>query len=192
MLDLNNFLPLNSVDQVDALIDHLKEYQSHQLEIMEGEILMEIRKVKMQFYFKEQFSLILSDSKPVLRPRKFPKIFVKEFDTMENLKELKGSFAGYRLDEVAKELNRPVGQLIRFLADRKVNVNEETVLTEKAANILKSYAKNILELNGRKEKITERDAKLQRVGNGILEEKFKPSRGKEGNYAKLIYTRPKL
>jgi len=191
MLDLNKFLPLNSVDQVYALIDHLKEYPSHQLEIMEGEILMDIRKVKMQFYFKEQFSLILSDSKPVLRPRKFPKIFVKEFDTMENLKELKGSFAGYRLDEVAKELNRPIGQLIRFLADRKVNVNEETVLTEKAANILKSYAKNILELNGRKEKIAEREAKLQRVGNGILEEKFKPSRGKEGNYAKLIYTRPK-
>lgn len=191
MIDLNKFLPLNSVDQVDALIDHLKEYQSHQLEIMEGEILMEIRKVKIQFYFKEKFCLILSDSKPVLRPRKFPKIFVKEFDTMENLKELKGSFAGYRLDEVAKELNRPVGQLIRFLADRKVNVNEETVLTEKAANILKSYAKNILELNGRKEKVAEREAKLQRVGNGILEEKFKPSRGKEGNYAKLIYTRPK-
>jgi len=191
MLDLNKFLPLNSVDQVDALIDHLKEYQSQQLEIMEGEFLMEIRKVKMQFYFKEQFSLILSDSKPVLRPRKFPKIFVKEFDTMENLKEPKGSFVGYRLDEVAKELNRPVGQLIRFVADRKVNVNDETVLTEKAANILKSYAKNILEFNGRKEKIAEREAKLQRVGNGILEEKFKPSHGKEGNYAKIIYTRPK-
>ncbi len=191
MLDLNKFLPLNSVDQVDALIDHLKKYQSHQLEIMEDEILMEIRKVKLQFYFKEQLHLTLSGSKPVLRPRKFPKIFVKEFDTLENLKAFKGSFTGYRLDEVAKELDRPVGQLMKFLADRKVRAKADTILTEKSANALKEYARNILELNGRKEKNAEREAKLQRVGNAILEEKFKPSRGKEGNYAKLIYTRPK-
>jgi len=32
---------------------------------------------------------------------------------------------------------------------------------------------------------------MQRVGEGILREKFKASQGPEGNYAKLIYTRPK-
>jgi len=191
MLDLNKFLPLNSLDRVDVLIIHLEEYPPHQLETMEGEILMEIRKVKIQFYFKEQFSRILAQLKTVMGPKRFPKEFVKEFDALENLIELKGSFTGYRLDEVAKELDRPIGQLIRFLADRKITVKADTILSEKAANILKAYARNILKLNARKEKIAEREAKLQRVGNAILEEKFKPSRGKEGNYAKLIYTRPK-
>jgi hypothetical protein len=191
MLDLNKFLPLNSIDQVDALISHLKEFLPHQLENMEGEILMDIRKVKIQFYFKEQFNLVLDQSKPVLQTKRFPKEFVKEFNTLENLKELKGSFAGFRLDEVAKELDKPVGQLIRFLGDRKITAKPDTILSEKAANILKAYARNILKLNTRKEKIAEREEKLQRVGNAILEEKFKPSHGKEGNYAKLIYTRPK-
>ncbi|WP_157280282.1 hypothetical protein [Pedobacter borealis] len=137
---------------------------------------MEIRKVKIQFYFKEQLKLILAPSKPILRRKKFPKVFIQEFDTLESLKEVKNSFMGYRLDDVAKELDKPVGQLIRFLADRRVNAKADTILSEKAANILKVYASNILELNGRKEKIAEREAKLQRVGNAILEEKFKPSR----------------
>jgi len=191
MLDITKFLPLNSADQVDKLISHLKKYTPDRLENAEGEILMEIGKVKVQFYFKEQFEKILGLPRPILRVRKFPKVLQEEFSGLENLGSLKGSFKGYTVDEVALQLGRPSAQIIKFLAHQKIKADGATILNEKMANVLKKYAQNIMELNERKEKMSEREAKLMRVGNGILEEKFKPSRGKEGNYAKLIYTRPK-
>lgn len=179
-------LPLNTVEKIDQLIEHLLAFGIRLDAQLETDIIMEIRKVKIQRYFGECFAS-LADSARAVHPEKMNPKFKKagSFD------EARSNLVDKDIREISSLLERPVSHIERVLEKFGVCLGNDGLMNTEQNQKISCYVQQILQLNDRKGRNNAAEQRALKIGSGVLNEKFKPSYGTEGNYAKLIYIRPK-
>ena len=212
-MNLSPYLPLNTTEKVDQLlIDAQKIELFGDADRFELNVLLIIKKAKIQLYFKEQLKAVKSKLKFVkehkpqlinikkLNPTKNPATTAKPSKPVKLtpqqkqkkkekvLPKFKGSeVIDKRLRIVARYVGCNPTKLIRLLEEHYPIINLSTVLNQKKFAIVEGF------LNSEFDKmIAERNKKVAfKLNPKKKAEKFKPSFGKEGNYRKLIYIRTK-
>ncbi|ETZ20181.1 hypothetical protein [Pedobacter sp. V48] len=195
----NDLLPINTTDKIDLLIDRFEHLANpDQLNKLEIEVMFHIRKLKIQFYFKERFQ-VFKDSLPV------PKVPVATSAKKGSVstyhspseKQLKGARAivreliGLSFSEIEKFTDLNCSTLERLLLKHEIEVTDETIFTSKMYELSKDYLTNAFAVKNRASKLSKIEEESISSGYTKRNYKFAPSLGKEGNYHKLIFIRPK-
>jgi hypothetical protein len=190
---------INSTDAIDkiisAIVSGLIDFNdTNELKL---EIMFKIRKLNLQIYFDNEFkqNFKLINSKKISK-----NISVnKKIDSKNIQKDGFRSIAikNKSIYEVAKMLNQTTERLISIIIrknNKYLNVNGDTLINEEILECLQDFVKmkferekNKKKMKGRREKIE----KLESFNSKKMDQKFKPSLGRPGNYAKLIYIRTK-
>ena len=190
-MDISKYLPINTKDKVDAIIDDLLKYKASIS--IENEILGQINKFKIQLYFKERFDsvkdiLIREEVKSLPRIKRYKsreREYTPEYKLQKMISELP-------IAEISKLLDVSVGRIIKIIRQKNSNLPDLDRGSFLSPNTILSCIDFFLSAYNAKQR-KEKMAKYEREKPSprILEEKFKPSYGKEGNYGKLILYGPK-
>jgi len=77
------------------------------------------------------------------------------------------------------------------LLKHEIEVTDETIFTSKMYELSKGYLTNAFAMKNRASKLSKNEEESISSGYAKRNYKFAPSFGKEGNYHKLIFIRPK-
>lgn len=213
---LTKYIPINTTEKVDQLIeDALKIPIERDLAQFELNVLLQIKKVKIQLYFKEALKkkanlFIVNKAKVTkeektlrfknvpIKPRREKK--VKKTKPVKQPKKVKTEkkylelspekLIGLTLRVVARDSRTGVDELIAIIKTNypKTIINGSTILTKEKYELVAALIdKSYYDYQYRL-----RNTQATMVMNPKKKElKFKPSLGRPGNYGKLIYNRPK-
>lgn len=210
-MNIQYFEPINSTEKVDEIICALCE---RNLVINGGDIEnivnQYIRKVKIQFYFKEEFFKRKDEILPVYGNGKSVEHFkrrtnkidshnlitktqVKE-TTIASQKKVKHNhkrIIGKSVKGVSELIGQSESTIHNLLVkrdDRLKDIDSDTLFDDFMSDLISDFIANALKVKNRRE----RKIKPTSVNSyQKLSEKMKPTFGKEGNYGKLIYIRSK-
>lgn len=204
-ININDFLPINTIDKVDKIIDLI--FLNKEPKKIYTEILVLIRKVKIQMYFKERFDSI-----------KYKLPYKKEYVAVNLLskenKSLKKRhsnhtlfsndgnidiyfFVGMSIQDLSKFVDMPFRTLLSIVKQKTksaISFDNDYFLTEQDVETLSDFLQNAYATKIRKDKaenIFEKEVVTASYHREKLNSRFRPSVGKEGNYRKLIYIRTK-
>ena len=191
-MDLNKYIPINTNEKVDAIIDEL--LQRKPPISIEFDILKRINKFKTQLYFKERFSEIkpLISKKVVNNQSIIKQLRSNEIEYSKTEFKLAALLSNLPIYEISNLIGIPSNTLIRIIKQRNKDCplfDKQSLLNDKYISSCMEFFLSTYEAKQNKDKLE----KLQQEfpNRRLLEEKFKPSFGKEGNYRKLIYYGPK-
>lgn len=198
-MNVESFCPINTKEKVDAIINLIQEDQEPKS--VYTDVIMYIKKVKIQLYFKEKFESIKRNhpfdklNKEILASRKkkqFSPNAPEKGKNANKLKTLIQIFKGMKIRELSVFINMPESVLISIIKQKIKNkdISHKYILEEKDVYQLSPFLENAYSIKIRKEK--EEKMFNQAVKNAgyyrkLMEERFKPSMGIEGDYHRLIY-----
>lgn len=200
-MNLKSYLPINTPAKVDELIAELESLPwDIRMEKLELEVVMEIRKMKIQLYCKEAF-LRLRLRKQDLKSTATATSHNAQAKTVKELtigkkamkqqRALCQKFIGLTIAEVAHQMDKDLADLIRVLRNLQFEVTADSLFTREIHDLSKDYIVNYIYARNRAVKLKE--IEMQNQASGFVKKSalFKASEGVEGNYHKLIYTHPK-
>lgn len=190
---------INSTDAIDkiisAIVSGLIDFNdTNELKL---EIMFKIRKLNLQIYFDNEFNqnFKLINSKKISKNISVNKKIDSKNIQKDGFRSI--TIKNKSIYEVAKMLNQTTERLISIIIrknNKYLNVNGDTLINEEILECLQDFVKmkferekNEKKMKGRREKIE----KLESFNSKKKDQKFKPSLGRPGNYAKLIYIRTK-
>jgi hypothetical protein len=190
---------INSTDAIDkiisAIVSGLIDFNdTNELKL---EIMFKIRKLNLQIYFDNEFNqnFKLINSKKISKNISVNKKIDSKNIQKDGIRSI--AIKNKSIYEVAKMLNQTTERLISIIIrknNKYLNVNGDTLINEEILECLQDFVKmkferekNEKKMKGRREKIE----KLESFNSKKMDQKFKPSLGRPGNYAKLIYIRTK-
>ncbi|MCR8560299.1 hypothetical protein KXD93_21785 [Mucilaginibacter sp. BJC16-A38] len=200
-MNLRPYLPINTTAKVDELIADLEPLPwDAQMEQLELEVVMEIRKMKIQLYCKEAFlklRLYKQNQKSTVTASssKAKTSTVKELTigrkAMKEECALSHQFIGLTIAEVAYQMDKDLAELIRVLGGLGAEVSADSLFSRELQLLSEDYIVNFIFARNRAQKLKE--IEMQNQASGFVKKAalFKASEGLEGNYRKLIYTHPK-
>jgi hypothetical protein len=194
-MNLENIKEINNKKSIDQITNDLlnSNPKLEYIDIIEVQILMKIRKVKIQFYLKEQFEklrnqLIYSKNEFYKNKKKVTYSAVEErikhYLTYEMLKGKKIE----TISEIVKQKSNTILSLIHRKDPKMLHVHEKSTINEAIWLILSDFLINSYDLKIRQGLKEESNNKNTFKWN---KKKFSPSSGNPGNYGKLIYIRTK-
>jgi hypothetical protein len=190
---------INSTDAIgkiiSAIVSGLIDFNdTNELKL---EIMFKIRKLNLQIYFDNEFNqnFKLINSKKISKNISVNKKIDSKNIQKDGIRSI--AIKNKSIYEVAKMLNQTTERLISIIIrknNKYLNVNGDTLINEEILECLQDFVKmkferekNEKKMKGRREKIE----KLESFNSKKMDQKFKPSLGRPGNYAKLIYIRTK-
>lgn len=220
-MDLAKYSPLNSVEQIDLLINDLLDNKIAvtNLVLLDNSVRIIIKKVKLQLYWIEKFNGISSritvtplqartkpksvsgknESKPSKKKKKKEKAALKAEAKQKLVQKIKEHEENAR--KMLLSPSMVIGRSVREVSE-KFKIAEELLILELSKSSSKDYQRETL---GQKEfyllkhflyqnmevKFPKSNYKPKFVYRAKIREKDKPSLGTPGNYYKLIYIRTK-
>jgi hypothetical protein len=200
-MNLKPYLPINTTAKVDELIADLASLPwGAKMEKLEMEVIMEIRKMKIQLYCKEAFLKLRlhkqnQKSTATASSSNAQSTTVKELTVgkkvMKQESALCQQFIGLTIAEVAYQMEKDLVELIRVLGSLGADVSPDSLFSREIHVLSKDYIVNYIFARNRAIKLKE--IETQNLASGFVKKAalFKASEGTEGNYHKLIYTHPK-
>jgi len=200
-MNLTPYLPINTTAKVDELIVELESMPwDSRMEKLELEVIMEIRKMKIQLYCKEAFLKLRlrrqnQKNTATASSSNAQSSTVKELTVgkkaMKRESILCQQFIGLTIAEVAYQMDKESAELVRILEGIGVEVTANGLFSPEIHTLSKKYIISHLFARNRAMKLQEIEA--QSLASGFVKKAalFKAREGKEGNYRKLIYTHPK-
>jgi hypothetical protein len=200
-MNLKPYLPINTTAKVDELIADLESLPwDAKMEKLELEVIMEIRKMKIQLYCKEAFLKLRlhkqnQKSTATASSSNAQSTTVKELTVgkkvMKQESALCQQFIGLTIAEVACQMEKDLVELIRALGSLGADVSADSLFSREIHGLSKDYIVNYIFARNRAIKLKE--IETQNLASGFVKKAalFKASEGTEGNYHKLIYTHPK-
>lgn len=196
---LEKYLPINTKEKVDLILSDL--VKNNTLFLQETDILMNIRKLKIQLYFKEEFSRIKDSihqiekltSNPPSKKKKSKK--VPKEKNQENIHFI-WSISGLNISEIASKLEKSERLMVSLFKQRILNksIDKDTVLTFDELCECSEFLSNFKE---KKDRMKKQEQNLRKEINSspskrkLHMENSQKSYGQEGNYGKLILIRTK-
>ncbi|RQO75590.1 hypothetical protein DBR43_09645 [Pedobacter sp. KBW06] len=197
-MEYNDLLPINTTEKVDLLIIRLKNSSRYyNLDKLEIDIIFQIRKLKVQLYFKECFTAfkqgISVDQLPAAYTRKNNNV---QLSTMpdKGLKEaadIARELVGLSISEIEKFTDLNCSALKRILLKHEITATDDCIFNLEMYILTKDYLCNLLAMKSRSVKLSRIEQQSLSSGFEKRNYKFAPSYGKEGNYYKLILIQPK-
>ncbi len=204
-ININDFLPINTIDKVDKIIDLI--FLNKEPKNIYTEILVLIRKVKIQMYFKERFdsikyklpykkeyvavNLLSKENKSLKKRRSNHTLFSNDGNIDIYF------FVGMSIQDLSKFVDMPFRTLLSIVKQKTksaISFDNDYFLTEQDVETLSDFLQNAYATKIRKDKaenIFEKEVVTASYHREKLNARFRPSVGKEGNYRKLIYIRTK-
>lgn len=201
---INKYLPVTTKEKVDLILDYIPV--SLLTKEVELEITTNIEDLDIQAYLKGRcdelrknhiptvipdfYNMTKSEPRIKLKPKPKSKAKIIREHTPEH--ELQCMLTCIPVYEISELIDIPINLILRII---KQNMSEDQIYDKNS--FLPSYviACNIdfffsaFTAKQRKDKLEKHQ--LEKSSPRVLEEKFKPSYGKEGNYSKLILYGPK-
>jgi hypothetical protein len=200
-MNLKSYLPINTTAKVDELIAELESLPwDIRMEKVELEVVMEIRKMKIQLYCKEAFLRLRlrkqdMKSSATATSHNAQAKTVKELTigkkAMKRESALCQKFIGLTIAEVAHQIDKDLADLIRVLRNLQIEVTADSLFSREIHSLSKDYIVNYIFARNRAIKLKEIETQNQASGFVKKSALFKASEGTAGNYHKLIYTHPK-
>lgn len=209
---INKYKPINTTEKVYDLLEEIKSANKIQipLEIFINEVCQNIRKYKLQCLFRDEISKIEicyvqrykskkgKKKKSVKQNKNNSKKEKLNAASQQIKKEIiinsnnkihyvsPKSIVDQNLDSVVKSLSINKEEFIKILNDHNIAPNKTFSIHDynKIKDALETSEENLF-----KERI--KSSKAIPGANARINEKFKPTLGKPGNYNKLIYIRNK-
>ena len=210
-MDIESFLPINTKEKIDEIINLIISNQESKS--IYTDIIIHIQKVKMQLYFKERFDNIKGRLPLIKIPNNNAQSTrnTKSKDCLKKCtsKTNKGDivvkdkivgihlFCGMTFKQLSDFINIPMTVLLSIIKQKNKSVaklTEEDIMTELILTPCLDFLQNAYNIRLRKDKKqASLDKEIETAGyyRKKMEDKFKPSLGQEGNYRKLIYIRTK-
>lgn len=200
------FLPINTIDKVDALIKKLLATNNFKVDklIFRTDVLINIKKVKIQIYFLKKLEQLIDipqfennyESKKSTENKIVPKNKLIELKNphkkrvLPHIKPKQGiilvspkNIIGKTTYEIAKDFNIQTEKLNELI--EKFNIPSNKVLDIRDFYRLKQPLNELFKSLGLGKIFTEK-VELD-PDTYILKPKYFPSKGIKGNYGKLIY-----
>ncbi|MFB9843889.1 hypothetical protein [Mucilaginibacter ginsenosidivorans] len=200
-MNIKSYLPINTTAKVDELIAELESMRwDAKMEKVELEVVMEIRKMKIQLYCKEAFLKLRlrkqnQKSTATASSSNAQSATVKELTVgkkaMKQESALCRQFIGLTIAEVAHHMEKDLVELIRVLGSLGADVAADSLFSREIHSLSKDYIVNYIFARNRAIKLKEIETQNQASGFVKKAALFRASEGTEGNYHKLIYTHPK-
>lgn len=198
-MNVESFCPINTKEKVDAIINLIQANQEPKS--VYTDVIMYIKKVKIQLYFKEKFESIkknlpcdkLNKENPISCKKKqvLPNTLKREkpTDKPQNIIQV---FTGMKIRDLSVFIHMAESVLISIIKQKIIdkNISHEYILREKDVYKLLPFLENAYNIKVRKEKeekMFNHAVKTAGYYRKLMEEKFKPSMGIEGDYHRLIY-----
>jgi len=209
-LDLNKYEPINSKDKVDKLIEDISAYKVN-FELIKTEILIRIRKVKIQIYFLECIDKVIMDKKGeaimLVYKEKQTKSIQRKIKKEKSITKYISKAEKKDYPELQYFSNMNIFEISQFLLISKrtvlsvfrKNLNNVEISLDyiPSKNDLAACADfltrryNLISKNNVRQQILENDIQNFSTRRMIYLNESQKSYGKEGNYRKLIYIRTK-
>lgn len=206
-MDIESFLPINTKEKVDEIINLILEEQMYRN--VYTDILVHIQKVKMQLYFKEKFDDIKSklsyqkESVTINPPIRDNKKKASKQGQPKHALTINSNninihfFRGMTIQEISEFIGMPLNTLSSIIRQKKGSstlFDNSYSLTNQDIELLSDFLQNAYNAKIRKDKkeeLLEKEMETAGYYRKKMEDRFKPSLGQEGNYRKLIYIRTK-